>query len=402
MTRVLSLFTPSGRPTLGNLLGALLPSARLLETAADCVFGISDLHALTAEHDHARLRERSLELAGVAVAAGLDPARCVFFLQSHVPAHAELSYLLESTAHYGEMQRMVQFKEKSARQPAVRLSLLTYPALMAADILLYQATDVPVGADQAQHVELTRDLAARFNGRYGPVFTLPRAVHPPAAARVMDLTDPTAKMSKSLDSPGTVYLLDPVDVIRRKIMRAVTDSGSSVTYDPDAKPGRRQPARHPVRLHPDPDRGPGIRVVRGAQEGHCRRGDRPGRADPAQVRRAAPGGAGDGPAHRRGAGTCACGGHPRGGQGGDGAADGVRGVARPDAGVGVIDVRPRSHTRTGPPCRAVEEAVRRIACTKPSAAATAATASATVVTTFSVYQTGSYMSGSGPSAPTST
>jgi tryptophanyl-tRNA synthetase len=236
MTRVLSLFTPSGRPTLGNLLGAFLPSVRLLP-AADCVFGVSDLHALTSEHDPARLRERSLELAGLAIAAGLDPARCLLFLQSNVPAHAELSYLLESTAHYGEMQRMIQFREKSARRSAVRLSLLTYPALMAADILLYQATDVPVGADQAQHVQLTRDLAARFNGRYGPVFTLPRAVHPPSAARVMDLSDPSAKMSKSVDSPGTVFLLDPVDVVRRKIMRAVTDSGTSVSYDPEAKPG---------------------------------------------------------------------------------------------------------------------------------------------------------------------
>jgi|tagenome__1003787_1003787.scaffolds.fasta_scaffold20480763_1 tryptophanyl-tRNA synthetase len=236
MTRVLSLFTPSGRPTLGNLLGAFLPSVRLLPTA-DCVFGVSDLHALTSEHDPARLRERSLELAGLAVAAGLDPERCLLFLQSNVPAHAELSYLLESTAHYGEMQRMIQFREKSARQSAVRLSLLTYPALMAADILLYQATDVPVGADQAQHVELTRDLATRFNRRYGPVFTLPRAVHPPAAARVMDLSDPNAKMSKSVDSPGTVFLLDPVDVVRRKIMRAVTDSGTSVSYDPETKPG---------------------------------------------------------------------------------------------------------------------------------------------------------------------
>jgi tryptophanyl-tRNA synthetase len=236
MTRVLSLFTPSGRPTLGNLLGALRPSARLLETA-DCVYGISDLHALAGEHDPARLHARSLELAGTAVAAGIDPARCVFFLQSHVPAHAELSYLLESTAHYGEMQRMIQFKEKAARQSTVRLSLLTYPALMAADILLYQAEEVPVGADQAQHVELARDLAERFNRRYAPIFTVPRAVHPAAAARVMDLADPAAKMSKSVDSPGTIFLLDPADVVRRKIMRAVTDSGSSVTYDPEHKPG---------------------------------------------------------------------------------------------------------------------------------------------------------------------
>jgi tryptophanyl-tRNA synthetase len=236
MSRVLSLFTPSGRPTLGNLLGALLPSARLLPTA-DCVFGISDLHALTGDHDPALLRARSLELAGVAIAAGIDPARCVLFLQSRVPAHAELSYLLESTAHYGEMQRMIQFKEKSERHSVVRLSLLTYPALMAADILLYQATHVPVGADQAQHVELTRDLATRFNRSYGQVFTVPRAVHPPSAARVMDLTSPTTKMSKSVDSPGTIFLLDPIDTIRRKLMRAVTDSDTVVRYDPAAKPG---------------------------------------------------------------------------------------------------------------------------------------------------------------------
>ncbi len=236
MTRVLSFFTPSGRPTLGTLLGALRPSAELLDRA-DCVFGISDLHALTSEHDPALLRERSLELTGLAIAAGVDPGRCVLFPQSNVPAHAELSYLLESTAHYGEMQRMIQFKEKSARQSTVRLSLLTYPALMAADILLYGAEEVPVGADQSQHVELTRDLAERFNRLYGTVFTLPRAVHPPVAARVMDLQDPAAKMSKSVESAGTIYLLDPPEVVRRKIMRAVTDSGTDVAYDPERRPG---------------------------------------------------------------------------------------------------------------------------------------------------------------------
>ncbi|MEV0401638.1 tryptophan--tRNA ligase [Actinoallomurus sp. NPDC050550] len=240
MTRVLSLFTPSGRPTLGNLLGALRPSAQRLGPDAsrtDHVYGISDLHALTTPHDPAQLNERSLELAGLAIAAGIDPERCVFFRQSTVPGHTELAYLMESTAYYGEMHRMIQFKEKSARQEAVRLSLLTYPTLMAADILLYQATEVPVGADQSQHVELTRDLAERFNRQYGEVFALPRAVHPAAAARVMDLAEPSRKMSKSVDSPGTIYLLDPVDVVRRKVMRAVTDSGSEVTYDPAAKPG---------------------------------------------------------------------------------------------------------------------------------------------------------------------
>ncbi len=240
MTRVLSLFTPSGRATLGTLLGALRPSARRLATASartDHIYGISDLHALTGPHDPARLRERTLELAALAIASGIDPGRCVFFTQSSVPAHTEMTFLLESTAHYGEMRRMIQFREKSGRHKVVRLSLLTYPALMAADILLYQATEIPVGADQAQHVELTRDLAERFNRLYGPVFTLPRAVHPQVAARVMDLADPTAKMSKSVDSPGTISLLDPVDVVRRKIMRAVTDSGSAVVYDPAAKPG---------------------------------------------------------------------------------------------------------------------------------------------------------------------
>lgn len=236
MTRVLSLFTPSGRPTLGNLLGALRPSARRIGTA-ECVYGISDLHALTSRHDPAQLAERTLELAATAIAAGISPADCVFFRQSEVPAHAELAYLLESTAYYGEMQRMIQFKEKAARQESVRVSLFTYPALMAADILLYQVAEVPVGADQSQHVELARDLAIRFNNQYGPVFTVPRAVHPATAARVMDLTNPTAKMSKSIDSPGTIYLTDPPATIRKKIMRAVTDSGDTVAYDPERKPG---------------------------------------------------------------------------------------------------------------------------------------------------------------------
>jgi tryptophanyl-tRNA synthetase len=234
--RVISLFTPSGHATLGNLLGAFRHSAAL-QDEAECVFGISDLHALTGAHDPAVLAATSRELACLAIAAGIDPERNPFFLQSQVPAHAELSYLLESTAHYGELQRMIQFKEKSARSSSVRASLLTYPALMAADILLYQCTEVSVGADQSQHVELARDLAARFNHLYGPVFTVPRVVLAPTAARVMDLSDPTSKMSKSVDSPGTIFLTDPPEVVRRKVMRAVTDSGSEVRHDPAAKPG---------------------------------------------------------------------------------------------------------------------------------------------------------------------
>lgn len=234
--RVISLFTPSGRATLGNLLGAFVPSVAL-QDEVECVFGISDLHALTSAHDPAELAAQSKELACLAIAAGLDTERSIFFLQSQVPAHAELSYLLESTVHYGELRRMIQFKEKSARSTSVRASLLTYPALMAADILLYQCTEVPVGADQAQHVELARDLAERFNSLYGPVFTVPRAVHPVAAARVMDLSDPTSKMSKSVDSPGTIFLTDPPEVVAKKVMRAVTDSGSEVRHDPATKPG---------------------------------------------------------------------------------------------------------------------------------------------------------------------
>jgi tryptophanyl-tRNA synthetase len=159
-------------------------------------------------------------------------------VQSHVPEHTELHYLLESATAYGEAQRMIQFKEKAGRQQQVRVSLLTYPVLMAADILLYDAEEVPVGEDQTQHVELARTVAQRFNTRYGDTFTIPRAVNPPVAARIMDLTSPNDKMSKSAASAaGTLRLLDEPDVLRRKVMRAVTDAGSEVTYDPTNKPG---------------------------------------------------------------------------------------------------------------------------------------------------------------------
>ncbi|GGP78712.1 tryptophan--tRNA ligase [Streptosporangium pseudovulgare] len=232
--RVFSAFTASGHLTLGNLLGAMLPAVRL-QDEADCVYAVANLHALTVKHDPALLRERTLEMATLMLACGMD--RSLVYIQSEVPAHTELSYLLECTAHYGEMRRMIQFKEKSAGNEEVRLSLLTYPALMAADILLHRAHQVPVGEDQRQHVELTRDLALRFNHRYGETFTLPEAVHPPVAARVMDLADPTAKMSKSRGSAGTIYLLDDPADAHRKVMRAVTDSGGEVVHDPANKPG---------------------------------------------------------------------------------------------------------------------------------------------------------------------
>jgi tryptophanyl-tRNA synthetase len=235
--RKLSLLTPSGRLTLGNLLGALRPmSAGQLE--ADCFYGIADLHALTTPHDPTRLREAVRETATLLLAVGLDAS--TLFLQSRVPAHAQLAYLLECTAYTGELNRMIQFKEKGRGIDSTRVSLYTYPALMAADILLYRPEQVPVGDDQRQHVELTRDLAVRFNHAYGPVFTIPEVTVPTTGARVMRLDEPTRKMGKSdASASGVVLLLDPPDVVRRKIARAVTDSdvgADAVRADP-AKPG---------------------------------------------------------------------------------------------------------------------------------------------------------------------
>jgi tryptophanyl-tRNA synthetase len=196
---------------------------------ADCFYGVADLHAMTMPHDPARLRALVRETATLLLAAGLDDA--TVFVQSRVPAHAQLAYLLECTAHTGELGRMIQYKEKGRGRATTRVSLFTYPALMAADILLYRPQRVPVGADQRQHVELTRDLALRFNATYGPVFTVPEITVPPAGARVMRLDDPTRKMGKSAeDGPGVVRLLDPPDVVRRKVARAVTDSDTG----PDA------------------------------------------------------------------------------------------------------------------------------------------------------------------------
>jgi tryptophanyl-tRNA synthetase len=237
MPRRISGFTPSGNLHLGNYLGAICPTIADQDTT-DTVAFISDLHALTLHHDPAEVRRRTLEFATLLLAAGLDPDACLFMVQSQVPEHTELHYLLECVTGYGEAQRMIQFKEKARGQRQVRTSLLTYPILMAADILLYDAEEVPVGDDQRQHVELARELATRFNGRYGRTFTVPRAVNPPVAARVMDLSEPTRKMSKSTSSAGgALRLLDEPDVLRRKVMRALTDAGTTVTYDPDRSPG---------------------------------------------------------------------------------------------------------------------------------------------------------------------
>jgi tryptophanyl-tRNA synthetase len=239
-TRRLSGLTPSGHLHLGNLFGAIRPmvAAQDAMDRASTITFISDLHAMTLDHDPRQLRAVTLEHATLLLAAGLDPDRSILYAQSQLRAHTELHYLLECVTGYGEARRMIQFKEKSASKDAqVRLSLLTYPVLMAADILLHDIDEVPVGEDQSQHLELARDVAVRFNGRYGETFVVPRAVLPGVAARIMDLADPTRKMSKSGGGQGTVFLLDPPDTVRRKVQRAVTDGGREVRHDPVGKPG---------------------------------------------------------------------------------------------------------------------------------------------------------------------
>ncbi|MFH9229256.1 tryptophan--tRNA ligase [Streptomyces lydicus] len=241
-TRIFSGVKPTGHLTLGNYLGAVRGWVEEDQHRAEALFCVVDLHALTVEHDPARVRRLTRQAATLLLASGLDPEVCTVFVQSRVDEHARLSYLMECTASDGEMRRMIQYKEKTAREQArggsVRLSLLTYPALMAADILAYGAHEVPVGEDQAQHVELTRDLAIRFNQRYGATFVVPKATLPKVAARVMDLQEPTSKMGKSHDrTAGIVYLLDEPEVVRKKVMRAVTDGGSEVVYDRAERPG---------------------------------------------------------------------------------------------------------------------------------------------------------------------
>ncbi|MGE0881796.1 MAG: tryptophan--tRNA ligase [Acidimicrobiia bacterium] len=239
MTRVFSGIQPTGETHLGNYLGAIRNWV-VDQHEHDAFYCIVDLHAVTLPQDPAELRTKTVEMAMRLLASGLDPAVCTLFVQSHVPEHAQLGWLMICTASHGELQRMTQFKDKSAKQTDgfIGAGLLCYPALQAADILLYDADRVPVGDDQRQHLELTRDLAIRFNSRYGDTFIVPEHAIPAAGARVMDLQNPTAKMSKSSDSPqGTVLLLDPPKDIERKFKRAVTDSESEVRYDRAAKPG---------------------------------------------------------------------------------------------------------------------------------------------------------------------
>ena len=237
MTRVLSGVQPSGDTHLGNYLGAFRQWVDG-QHEHDAFHPVVDLHAMTLEHDPADLRGRTLEIARILVAVGLDPAVCTLFVQSHVAEHTGLSWLLECTAYFGELRRMTQFKDKSEGQESVRVGLFTYPVLMAADILLYDADQVPVGDDQRQHLELARDIAIRFNNRYGDTFVVPEATIPKVGARIMDLQEPTKKMSKSTGTPqGTVLLLEDLKSVERKIKRAVTDTETEVRFDPVNKPG---------------------------------------------------------------------------------------------------------------------------------------------------------------------
>jgi len=237
MARVFSGIQPTGEVHLGNYLGAVRRwvDAQHTDEAIHCIV---DLHALTIPQDPNELRAKIVEHTQVLVAAGLDPEVTTLFAQSQVAEHAELGWIMACTASFGELRRMTQFKDKADRADFVSAGLFTYPALMAADILLYDTEKVPVGDDQRQHMEIARDLAVRFNSRYGDTFVVPEAAIPPVAARVMDLQAPERKMSGSVDSPqGKVLVLDDPKVIERKFRRAVTDSGSDVRYDPETKPG---------------------------------------------------------------------------------------------------------------------------------------------------------------------
>jgi len=227
----------TGNLTLGNYLGALKNWVSLNEKY-ECFWGVMDLHSLTIRQEPAQFRKRARNLLILYIAAGLDPKKNCIYFQSHVPAHAELSWLLSCYTYMGELNRMTQFKEKSAKHADnINAGLFTYPVLMAADILLYQADFVPVGKDQKQHLEITRDIAERFNSLYGNVFTIPEPYFGKAGANIMSLQDPSKKMSKSDENPnGSIYLMDDADTIARKCKRAVTDSGNEVRYSED-KPG---------------------------------------------------------------------------------------------------------------------------------------------------------------------
>ena len=234
---IFSGIQPSGTLTLGNYIGALKNFSKLQDDY-DCIYSIVDMHAITVRQNPAELRRRCLELAAIYIASGIDPKKSLIYCQSHVSGHAELAWILNCFTYMGEMNRMTQFKDKSAKHADnINVGLFTYPVLMAADILLYQTNLVPVGHDQKQHLEICRDIAQRFNGVYGDVFTIPEGYIQKVGSRIMSLQEPTRKMSKSDPEDTFVALTDDPDTIRRKIKRAVTDSDGEIRFDPENKPG---------------------------------------------------------------------------------------------------------------------------------------------------------------------
>ena len=235
--RIFSGIQPTGNLTLGNYIGALR-NFSLLQDEYDCLYSIVDMHAMTVRQNPTELRKACLRTMAIFLASGLDPKKNIIYFQSQVPQHAELAWVLNCFTYMGELQRMTQFKDKSAKHADnINAGLFTYPVLMAADILLYQTDLVPIGSDQKQHLELSRDIAERFNGVYGDVFTVPEGYFPKVGARVMSLQEPTRKMSKSDPEETYIAILDKPEVIRRKMRRAVTDCDNSVRFDPENKPG---------------------------------------------------------------------------------------------------------------------------------------------------------------------
>jgi tryptophanyl-tRNA synthetase len=235
--RVFSGIQATGAKHIGNYIGAMRQYVAT-QDEGEAFFCVVDLHSITAEYDPRDLHDRTLDLSALLYAVGLEPDRCTLFLQSHVTAHAESAWLLSAVTGFGQLGRMTQFKEKGEGKEFVSAGLFTYPVLMAGDILLYQTDVVPVGDDQRQHIELARDVAERFNSRYGETFRVPKGVYPEVGARIMDLQEPANKMSTTGGSPqGTVLVLDPPDTIRKKFKTAVTDSGREIRYAPGEKPG---------------------------------------------------------------------------------------------------------------------------------------------------------------------
>lgn len=229
---------PTNNLTIGNYIGTLR-SWRGLQENYNCIFAAANMHAITVRQNPAELRQKTLALIALFLACGVDPEKSIVYVQSQVPAHAELCWALNTFTYVGEMERMTQFKDKSARHADnINMGLMDYPVLMAADILLYQTDVVPVGLDQRQHLEIARDIAQRFNNAYSPTFKVPEGLYPKIGAKICDLLDPTKKMSKSAENPnGTVFLSDDRDAVMRKFKRAVTDSDNCIKYDPETKPG---------------------------------------------------------------------------------------------------------------------------------------------------------------------